>query len=115
MRELSVPVPGDVLSTAAEKYGVANLAAASGIYFAKGWALGKALAAGLAKCGDTCDAKSLPAAIESAGPSSAQDQLGFGPLDFTATRHVLETQAQFFTWNTSTKMSQPIGDPVTTG
>ncbi|MER7007561.1 ABC transporter substrate-binding protein [Dactylosporangium sp. NPDC000555] len=112
-REFNTAVDGSPLMAAAEKYGTTG-AAKAGIYFSKGYMLAYSLKAGLEKCGADCDAKSLPAAMASAGPIRAPGDIPFGTAQFTDSSHVLQGTIQFFKWDASQGKSVPVGQPIAT-
>jgi branched-chain amino acid transport system substrate-binding protein len=99
-RELNTPVAGDAAWSAAVKYGH-EADASEGIYFSKGYILGYAFVAGLKKCGDSCDAKSLPAAMASVTNISAPGNIPFGVVGFSASSHVAEKSIEFFKYDTA--------------
>jgi branched-chain amino acid transport system substrate-binding protein len=99
-RELNTPVEGDAAWNAAVKYGH-EADASDGIYFSKGYVLGYAFVAGLKKCGDSCDAKSLPAAMASVTNISAPGNIPFGEVGFSSSSHVAEKSIEFFKFDTA--------------
>lgn len=83
-------------------------------YFTAGYAIGRTLVTGLEACGAGCTSATLPAAIESAGTVDLGDA-GFGPLEFSATKHIGLTAAQFFGWDEATGAPVAKFSPVDTG
>lgn len=110
-RELNTPVSGDAAWNAAVKYGH-EADASDGIYFSKGYILGYAFVAGLKKCGDSCNAKSLPAAMASVTDISAPGNIPFGEVGFSSSSHVAEKSIQFYKYDTAQKKVVADGGPI---
>jgi ABC-type branched-subunit amino acid transport system substrate-binding protein len=116
VRETYVPVVGDVMASAAEKYGYSKQL--DSIYFSKGWLMAYALAAALKSCGSVCQPASLEKSLDSlSGASSIAPGVGvaFGPLTFTPTKHAILTTGAVYKWDGASNKAVLLGEPVQLG
>lgn len=102
--------PGDTMTTWANKTGTTS--GLSTGFWPDGWSSAYVYAAGLAKCGGSCDAAGLVQALEKVSGVMPPES-GIAPYGFSSTNHKGVTGVQFYTLNTSTNKvvaSGPIVD-----
>lgn len=107
-RPYSTPQAGDVISTAAKKYGHDS----SGSAFSSGWAQAYVIAAGLKACGFPCKQLKFTAGMESLKSVAIPGDPTFAPVSFGPDKHFALSAYQFVVWDSAQKKVVPLGKPV---
>jgi ABC-type branched-subunit amino acid transport system substrate-binding protein len=107
-RPYSTPRAGDVISTAAKKYGHDS----SGSAFTSGWAQAYVIAAGLKACGFPCKQSAFTAGMESLKSIAIPGDPTFAPVSFGPHKHFALSAYQFVVWDSTQKNVVPVGKPI---